>query len=1446
MEEPSFQPIITLYDAVTDSPVFRSSIYRYDQQLELLEHWLDSLARHLRLYTEKLNKFNAETLTVCQKAIPEGLDETLIDPNFTGAIIKGFADALQTSLSFKTNLIHNLEESLISPLQLFVKTHLRDFKNFRKQHEKAMEKYENQLAKYSGLGKSKEPSAVREEAFRLHEARKEYVRMSGQHLLRILNFRSTLEHCLVERFTAATVAHKDFYKDIQVWANLDAALSYWKQWLIDDKFTCSYQLHRQQIAREKLQEEFIRLTAPDRDIGKYVIPLQTEKLDGSMGNSKWGHLFVRVSRHSWARKWFFIHDGYFGVCQVNSSGKQKGSITMEAKIRLVDCQVNAAVDTDRRFCFEVIQPKQQASFMLQAETEETKQEWLRVFTKQQQEDRSASSPMSLTKSPALIRSKATATTALSSPTATTSTDMSHSNTSSPKMKYADSSSSLSNISISSYRNHKHPSVHDSSLTLSKNLSGEGPSIVMVSTTPDTEATLANSSSLTPLLVWEAARGAPSSTTATATTKQFPGGSWGIPWALVPTMMNLTQDFNILDCNATKAPTSVSLPQVVWPAKPASVGISNVDIQGYSDKMTSQNRELRRLFGGVKSEEVVLDVFVCCLRKQPDAIQNDTTEIEATKPKLNSPGGTDTYERDLAHQLAQTGLRPPSDFGYAYTGRGFITQTTFWFYSCVLMTCINSVAVRLTDIDQVKVVKDQSLARLVNDTALAMNSDLVITITLLPNSRSDIKEPLILGTLMDDVETTAEKLCFAVNNAKSREPMQSGDMYNKILNISKSTATHKSVVVDLPLSFNSALSHIANNTEERNTGTILSVSSRTLVAGNNRPHAATVGPESRINPASVLKSIARQRGESEPTIPVNNAAAVVVPPKKIEPFKPDPDMPPSNIACPESSVECNCDDHLERKDAQINLPISAKRCYELLFSDEQTAPPTDGGVWAGKTAAIEGHDLSVSKWGIVDGKMQRILKYWMPVSNPIVRMKEAEVVETQILIHKEDYIRYTVQISTKTAALPYADAFIPSVRYCITWVNKSECQLTCYLGVRWIKSVLVRAIVTRAALKGMADSVGVFIPILQKAAQGIKQSVDEARNQAMEYNKNLLKANRDANGLDSTSKHTQSTDLNLEVTSAIASIVKQQQAGSGHVAPRPVAQPLILPAATSSKTAEKATPSPSVSSTTTALDKGSDLSPTPSSDLQQVPEKVQQQQKSHGSQARSVSPRLSKHNLHRPPTRNETHWYSMVIDYIASNLKALLLLFLLGCSVYMTTIWAQSGGGMLDKLDEFLHPNITCKDLPRAKLEQQPIFLQKSTSRSVYLRDLDEGFLENSIQPPFAKSLSFQVFLQSRSDAAAKEEYAINSRHWYAADHYRLAVDLDMSRDRIAMLRHDMLTVFKMLNKLDAQLVENEFINWLLDTRLKCKYYPPLDEQDPRAEKAIDLCKDVKDQLYKLF
>lgn len=58
--------------------------------------------------------------------------------------------------------------------------------------------------------------------------------MSGQHVVRILQFRSLLEHCLVDSFSSATLAHfHDFDGGKQVWAKLDSSLAAWKQWLVD-------------------------------------------------------------------------------------------------------------------------------------------------------------------------------------------------------------------------------------------------------------------------------------------------------------------------------------------------------------------------------------------------------------------------------------------------------------------------------------------------------------------------------------------------------------------------------------------------------------------------------------------------------------------------------------------------------------------------------------------------------------------------------------------------------------------------------------------------------------------------------------------------------------------------------------------------------------------------------------------------------------------------------------------------------------------------------------------------------------------------------------------------------------------------------------------------------------------------------------------------------------
>lgn len=112
--------------------------------------------------------------------------------------------------------------------------------------------------------------------------------------------------------------------------------------------------------------------------------------------------------------------------------------------------------------------------------------------------------------------------------------------------------------------------------------------------------------------------------------------------------------------------------------------------------------------------------------------------------------------------------------------------------------------------------------------------------------------------------------------------------------------------------------------------------------------------------------------------------------------------------------------------------------------------------------------------------------------------------------------------------------------------------------------------------------------------------------------------------------------------------------------------------------------------------------------------------------------------------------------------------------------------------------------------------------------------------------SYKTFLSVKDDESKGLENELSDHTWYNVDHYQLALDLDISRERIAMLRHDMLLIFQVLNRVDSQLVESEYMNWLLDTRLKCKYNPRLPENDPKSEKPMVLCQDIRRQLDRLF
>lgn len=100
--------------------------------------------------------------------------------------------------------------------------------------EKQLSLYESQLAKYSTLSKTKESSALREDAFQLYEFRKSYVRMCDNYVIQVIAFRTYLDRTLVTSFTNATIAHVDELEGAsEIWTRLKSSIGAWKRWLVE-------------------------------------------------------------------------------------------------------------------------------------------------------------------------------------------------------------------------------------------------------------------------------------------------------------------------------------------------------------------------------------------------------------------------------------------------------------------------------------------------------------------------------------------------------------------------------------------------------------------------------------------------------------------------------------------------------------------------------------------------------------------------------------------------------------------------------------------------------------------------------------------------------------------------------------------------------------------------------------------------------------------------------------------------------------------------------------------------------------------------------------------------------------------------------------------------------------------------------------------------------------
>lgn len=285
--------------------------------------------------------------------------------------------------------IRKADRLIVDPIKTFIQGDLRTFKETRRTLEHTQRNYDHLLSRYSGQAKQKEASALREDAFQLHEARKAYLKASLDFSIQAPQVRNTLDKLLVkisfDQWRETKLIHDHNTTNFTKWGqDMDRI----KGWVHEMENSERYSLKELLAARKQIEDAAELATRPSRELDDYsvsTVPYLGQALsvksDGEKPSKaeKQGWVYLRTTtgkptRTVWVHRWAFLKNGIFG-CLVQSS--RTGGVEETERIGVLLCNIRPAFQEERRFCFEVKTKKN--TIMLQAETQKDLMEWISVF-----------------------------------------------------------------------------------------------------------------------------------------------------------------------------------------------------------------------------------------------------------------------------------------------------------------------------------------------------------------------------------------------------------------------------------------------------------------------------------------------------------------------------------------------------------------------------------------------------------------------------------------------------------------------------------------------------------------------------------------------------------------------------------------------------------------------------------------------------------------------------------------------------------------------------------------------------------------------------------------------------------------------------------------------------------------------------------------------------------
>lgn len=386
--KPSHRAVaVGLHEAALDSPTFRTTVAHFADQLDAAEKWLNGYVNSTSKLFHDVLALEETINTFISKTVPSTVDG-VIDNDYTFLALKRVGDGTRETMMQLLGSTKRMEHTVLEPVRSFLMGDMRNFKEIRKVLEQSQRAYDQNLARYLSQSKTKEPSALREDAFTVYETHKAYIQASMDYCQLAPQVRFTMDKLLVKVSAEAwkeMKRSKDAATNATKW---DQEMSRVRGWAKEMESHEKFFRQELQIARRDVGDSAMTGCKPSRELEDYstsTVPFlgsrgpasMRPKDEGAVTSEKQGWLFLRTvsgkpARHTWVRRWYYCRDKVFGWMIPGPLGVLQGE-----EIGVLLCNAKPAPGEERRFCFEVKTKSQ--TLLLQAETQAELTEWLEVF-----------------------------------------------------------------------------------------------------------------------------------------------------------------------------------------------------------------------------------------------------------------------------------------------------------------------------------------------------------------------------------------------------------------------------------------------------------------------------------------------------------------------------------------------------------------------------------------------------------------------------------------------------------------------------------------------------------------------------------------------------------------------------------------------------------------------------------------------------------------------------------------------------------------------------------------------------------------------------------------------------------------------------------------------------------------------------------------------------------